>query len=70
MLTSLKNREIIKNKKINATTHLTSGSIFIIYTLLFDYSLYNGYYQLCTKVPISSPCMTFFRLPTMSMLNT
>ena len=27
-------------------------------------------YQLCTSVPICSPSITFFRLPTMSMLNT
>lgn len=26
--------------------------------------------QLCTSVPIGSPSITFFRLPTMSMLNT
>ena len=30
----------------------------------------SGLNQLCTSVPMGSPSITFFRLPTISMLNT
>ena len=41
-------------------------SLAVIYT--FDTPSFS--FQLCTSVPMSSPSITFFRLPTTSMLKT